>query len=385
MDDEKMDDEIIDEEQLKIYAIICTLANTDKNNLTKDNLIYDEKGYLYCIYNSIYDVYDIEILKVGNSCNLKERYRDYKYMYIDDIEVKNELYVPFKYTFEYLLFFSLNKNRVYQKREYFTKYEEINDEFKIIENIMKQDELTDTEKLKKYLVYVLKKFNITNINDYETPKDMNVKLVNKKTINYNVLQKKENIKYEYKMSKSGYIHILEIPEINYNFNNKVQYICVSPKQIIKYLTEFLFPIKTKKKISVKNTYIAKIILKDMLCKKTIKNNYYECDEKIAIDVMGKINEYFINYEEENVLNAYLYDMYKIGNKVISKNFIITDKNKYGYSRMHIHKRLMEMIDDNEEKEVNIITDDLKKSLNKNILVDDKKSLIKNNKCLYENI
>jgi len=253
MDDEtieeqlKMDDEIIDEEQLKIYAIICTLANTDKNNLTKDNLIYDEEGYLYCIYNSIYDVYDIEILKVGNSCNLKERYRDYKYMYLNDIEVKNELYVPFKYTFEYLLFFSLNKNRVYQKREYFTKYEEINDEFKIIENIIKQDELTDIEKLKKYLVYVLKKFNITNINDYEMPKDMNVKLVNKKTINYNVLQKKENIKYEYKKGKSGYIHILEIPEINYNFNNKVQYICVSPKQIIKYLTEFLFPIKTKKK------------------------------------------------------------------------------------------------------------------------------------------
>lgn len=61
-----MDDEIINEEQLKIYAIICTLANTDKNNLTKDNLIYDEEGYLYCIYNSIYDVYDIEILKVGN-------------------------------------------------------------------------------------------------------------------------------------------------------------------------------------------------------------------------------------------------------------------------------------------------------------------------------
>ena len=217
------------------------------------------------------------------------------------------------------------------------------------------------------------------------PKDMNVKIVNKRRINYNILQKKENLRYEYKRCNNGYIHILEIPEINYNFNNKVQYICVSPKQKIRSLTEFLFPIKTKKKISVKNMHVAKKILKDMLSKKTIKNNYYECDEKIAIEVMWKINEYFINYEEENVLNAYLYDMYKIGNKVISKNFIITDKNKYGYSRMHIHKRLMEMIDDDEEKEVNIITDDLKKSLNKNILVDDKKSLIKNNKCLYENI
>lgn len=31
-----------------------------------------------------------------------------------------------------------------------------------------------------------------------------------------------------------------------------------------------------------------MILKDMLCKKTIKNNYYECDEKMAINVMEKI-------------------------------------------------------------------------------------------------
>ena len=35
------------------------------------------------------------------------------------------------------------------------------------------------------------------------------------------------------------------------------------------------------------------------------------------------------------------------NQVISKNFIITDKNKYGFSIMYIHKRLMEMIDNDE--------------------------------------
>jgi len=81
-------------------------------------LINDKEGYLYCIKNSIYNVYDNEIFKLGNSQDPKNRYNDYNNIYIDNIEIIKELYVPFKYTFEYLLFISLKDNRIRQNREF---------------------------------------------------------------------------------------------------------------------------------------------------------------------------------------------------------------------------------------------------------------------------
>lgn len=129
------------------------------------------------------------------------------------------------------------------------------------------------------------------------------------------------------------------------------------------MTEFLFPIKKKIKIVIPNVYVAKILLKDMLNNKLIKNNYYECNEIFGINVIAKIKEYFDNYKEEEIIKAYLYDMYGIGEKIMSSKFILTDKHKYGYSIKDIHKRMMEIIDDTDE-EPEIITEDFKNALNK---------------------
>ena len=97
-----------DEELLKLYIIIYGFTYNNLNNkLIQYNLINDVEGYLYCIKNSLYDVYDVEIFKLGNSLDLVNRYNDYNNIYIDNIEIKKELHVPFKYTFEYLLFIKL--------------------------------------------------------------------------------------------------------------------------------------------------------------------------------------------------------------------------------------------------------------------------------------
>jgi hypothetical protein len=104
-----------------------------------------------------------------------------------------------------------------------------------------------------------------------------------------------------------------------------------------------------------------------------ENNYYECDEIFGINIIMKIKEYFDNYNEEEIIKAYLYDMYNIGDKILSSKLIITDKNKYGYSRTNIHKRIMEIIDDTDE-ESEIITEDLKKLLNKNKIIIKKESV-----------
>jgi len=363
-----------DNELLKLYIIIYGLTyNEKKNNLMEHYLINDKEGYLYCIKNSIYNVYDNEIFKLGNSQDPKNRYNDYNNIYIDNIEIIKELYVPFKYTFEYLLFISLKDNRIRQNREFFSNYKIIDEEFKIIENIIKNEKLNNTEKLKIYLLHILNKFSIKDVMEIEYNYEIPIKIINKKEINYTIIPKKEKINATYKKEKSGFIHLLKVEEIEHNFNNNIQYIYVSEKKKIKSMTEFIFPIITKKKISIQNIYVAKILLKDMMANKLIKNNYYECDEIFGINIISKIKEYFDNYKEEEIIKAYLYDMYNIGDKILSSKLIITDKNKYGYSRTNIHKRIMEIIDDTDE-ESEIITEDLKKLLNKNKIIIKKESV-----------
>lgn len=372
----------LDEELLKLYIIIYGLTYNDINSgILQYNLINDTEGYIYCIKNSLYDVYNIEICKLGNSYDLEKRYSDYNNIYFENIEVIKELNVPYKYTYEYLLFISLKNSRIKSNREFFTNLNLIELEFKILENILLNSKLNNTEKLKKYLVHILKKFSIENIMELEIPKNITINIVNKREIKYTIVPKKEKINATYKKDKSGFIHLLKIEEIDHNFENKIQYIYVSNKKKINSMTEFLFPIKEKKKIQISNIHIAKILLKDMMNNKLIKNNYYECDEKFAIEIMNKIKEYFVNHKEDEIIKAYLNDMYKIGEKVIPSKFIITDKNKYGNSRKDIHKRLMEMID-NDEEEPEIINDDLKKSLNKNNIIIKNISIVKKNKSLF---
>jgi hypothetical protein len=363
----------LDDELLKLYIIIYGFTYNDiKNQLTQYNLINDRDGYLYCIKNSLYEIYDIEIFKLGNTLNLESRYCDYNNIYIDNIEIKKELYVPFKYTYEYLLFISLKNERIKLNREFFANYKKIDEEFKILENIINNKKSNNTEKLKKYLVHILNKFSIKNVMELKYNNEIQIKIINKKEIKYTIVPKKEKINAMYKKDKSGFIHLLKIEEIEHNFNNEIQYIFVSDKKCKKSMTEFLFPIKKKIKIVISNVYVAKILLKDMMNNKLIKNNYYECNEIFGINVITKIKEYFDNHKEEEIIKAYLYDMYGIGEKIMSSKFILTDKHKYGYSIKDIHKRMMEIIDDTDEEQ-EIITDDLKNMLNKKNIIVKKKS------------
>ena len=166
----------LDEELLKLYIIIYGFMYNDiKNQLTQYNLINDREGYLYCIKNSLYEIYDIEIFKLGNTLDLESRYNDYNNVYIDNIEIKNELYVPFKYTFEYLLFISLKNERIKLNREFFTNYKKIEEEFKILENIINNKKSNNTEKLKKYLVHILNKFSIKNVMELKYNNEIQIK------------------------------------------------------------------------------------------------------------------------------------------------------------------------------------------------------------------
>jgi hypothetical protein len=57
-------------------------------------------------------------------------------------------------------------------------------------------------------------------------------------------------------------------------------------------------------ICLENIYVGRTILKDMMSMKHIKNNYYECDENFAIDIITKIEEYFNKYSEKEIEEYY---------------------------------------------------------------------------------
>ena len=65
----------------------------NNNFLIKNSIDNDIDGYLYCLTNNIFNVYNIEIYKIGNSCNLISRLKNVNTSYLELINMKNLLLV----------------------------------------------------------------------------------------------------------------------------------------------------------------------------------------------------------------------------------------------------------------------------------------------------
>ena len=102
----------------------------------------NEVGYLYCIYNKMYDTYGENIFKLGNMKN-KNRMKGYVTSYIDPVEIKlisNK--IADKNIGEKILFDILSKYRIKQNREFFNcELSVIQKAMDKVEVIMKKDSI----------------------------------------------------------------------------------------------------------------------------------------------------------------------------------------------------------------------------------------------------
>lgn len=215
------------------------VENTCNNFLIQHSIDNDIDGYLYCLTNNILNVYNIEVYKIGNSCNLISRLKNYNNSYLDLINIKNLVNVPFKTMFETLIFKKLKKDRLSSCREFFTNYDNINNEFiKINELVSNNDEISAIE---KYYSYVM---NEILMDEYVEKNWYNINIFMNKKVNYNLVKinygikiKNKIINYNEEKSK-GYILHLQMPEISYNFNDNIQTVLITKNKSISF-TEFL--------------------------------------------------------------------------------------------------------------------------------------------------
>lgn len=349
------------ENKLKIIKENVKKLVENKNRLIINAIDDDIDGYLYCITDSIFNIYNIEIYKIGNSSSLISRLKNFNNSYFELINVKNLVSVPYKTMFETLIFRKLKNYRIYSSREFFTNYKNINDEFiKINELVLSNSEIVALE---KYYLYVMESNIILN---EQISNNFNI-CMNKK-VNYNLVKNNYGTKIKDKIKNhncninKGYIVHFDIPEISYNFDNCVQTILITRKKSLTF-TEFLGKQTSISNIKVYDIKLAKLLFHDMLNGKHIKNKYFECSKELIKETMDKIKEYFKNYfYSDKIKNAYLYDVYNEGTQIEpdkKQRVKITDENfKLNYGS-YFDKLKIKIFDDNyiDDMDNNNIDDD----------------------------
>jgi hypothetical protein len=355
------------EENEILQDIKNKLLSLLENNcgLLKYSIKNDIEGYLYCLTNNILNIYNIEIYKVGNSSKLICRLKTYNNSYFELIKVKNILYVPYKTMFETLLFIKLKKYRILSSKEFLTNYEKINEQFILIDELLKNN--SGISALKKYYLYVMDQ-NIDNelyVIDIKMEKKINYDL---KKINYET-KIKDKIKKHNEEKEEGHLIYIDIPEITYNFSNELQSI-IMLKKYTTTITEFVGIITVKLHIKVFDIILARLLLHDMLNGTHIKNKYFNCSDTQVEKTFEKINFYFKSYiSSDKIKKAYLFDHYNEGIKIypdkkftikkLKKNKGITEeefKKYYGSKFDLLRKKLFD--NNSENAEENFHEDDL---------------------------
>lgn len=116
----------------KIYDILEELAK----NIYKDKLDNGEKGYIYCLYNEVFEHYGKNVYKLGMSNNVKKRLNGYTTSFLDDSKIlvqSKEL--SNRSLAEEILFHLLGQYRIKTNREFFKCELSIRNAFDQIENM----------------------------------------------------------------------------------------------------------------------------------------------------------------------------------------------------------------------------------------------------------
>ena len=294
-----------------IKSKIKNLLN-NKNYLTRHGIENDSDGYIYCITNSIINIYNEKIYKLGNTLDIGGRLNKYNQLYFEPIITKNIIRVPYKYMFECLLFIKLDKYRIRKNKEFFMNYIKIRKELKKIEELVKKND--DIECVEKYYEYIKEENNITE----ELIKNINLskkKKYNIEPINYGETIKNNIKNYIPNNERDGLILKIEIPEIEYNFEGNVQVITVRENLDFSF-TEFVGKGTIIDSIRVNDKKFTKLLIHDMLNNCHIKNKYFLCSSERVDDVLKKIKNYNESYSSiEKIKKKYLYDMYNEGEDV----------------------------------------------------------------------
>ena len=107
-----------------------------------------KKGYIYCLYNEMFNFYGKNVYKLGETNNIKKRLNSYTTNYIKKSEIillSKEL--PNKKLAEKILFSLLNNHRICKKREFFDcELEKIKEAINKVENIFDNNEYENENK-----------------------------------------------------------------------------------------------------------------------------------------------------------------------------------------------------------------------------------------------
>jgi hypothetical protein len=294
----------------KIKTKILKLVK--RNELIKHGIKNDCNGYLYCISNSIYDIYSKKTYKLGNTINIKDRMNCYNGKYFEKIKLHISIEVPYKFMFETLLFMKLDNQRIKKTKEFFTNYNLIKGEFENIKKIIEKNNSLDS--LEEYYKEVLNKdmkqikYKIKELN---TVKKIKYEI---KTINYEDKFRKKIRDHEPNDSNNGSLLKIDIKEIKHSFEDKIQVIVIVSRHYYN-MTEFI-DLEIKERTIVYDIKFAKYMLHDMLNNTHIKNNYFLCSNDKMNETINKIRYYYDNYScVDKIKKAYLYDIYKEGEKI----------------------------------------------------------------------
>lgn len=284
----------------------------DKKTLIQHGIKNDCDGYLYCIYNSIYQIYSREIYKLGNTIDLIDRIKKYNNKYFDEVKIMLSVKVPYKFMFETLLFLKLKNFRIKKNREFFTNYDLIKKEFEFIKIISEKYKAINL--IEKYYEYVVE--NIIEdgkyLNAIKKCQKINYEL---KPINYLEKFKNKIKNHISNENNNGYLLHIDIEELSYNFDNNIQVFMVVSKFKLDF-TEFLTKVKVKNIINIYDVKLVKYMLYDLLNNTHIKNKYFMCSNEKAIEIINKISYYYDYYScVEKIKKAYLYDIYNEGIKI----------------------------------------------------------------------
>lgn len=140
----------------------CLDIESVKNTIIEYIYKYNEKGYLYCLYDEVFQHYGENVYKLGCAKNLLQRMSGYSTTYI----VKSEFMLQTDQLINYeeaekILFILMNKYRIKKSREFFNcKISKIQKYFEIIMCMFKTK--TISQIVKEY--DVLKQQDKNNIN-----------------------------------------------------------------------------------------------------------------------------------------------------------------------------------------------------------------------------
>lgn len=305
----------------KMEVLISKLCYIDKE-FDKYKESSEELGYIFLVKNSIYSVYNENILILDYGINKKSIEEKYKKNYINKIEIilsiKNE-HVEMIYK---ILLIILNEYRIVRNKNFFVNEKELKKELEMVKlNFKKKDGL---ESYINYIITLINKShgNIQNFKNKLKMKDIKeIKCVNSiKNLNIIKINKSKGIlelikNYSSPIRKYGFMVLVKSDLIEKYYRGEISYLLVSNKY--KELIESIFI--SEYNISSFRVYdyeLCELMVKDKLCDVNISNGYYMCRGEKINEVYEKIKNYFENYNEiEKIKKAYLYNEYNIGKKI----------------------------------------------------------------------